>query len=189
MSKAQQGAIIGGVAGAVLGKTTGNKKNKRAIIGGVIGAVAGAAIGGYMDKQEQELNRELEGSGVGVEREGNNINLNMPGNITFDTNRANIKPNFYPVLDDVARVLAKYDKTYIEVQGHTDSVGSNETNQQLSKHRAASVASALRTRGVNGARISSVGFGESMPIASNDTTYGREQNRRVEIKIIPNSAN
>ena len=189
MTNAQKGAIMGGIAGAVLGKSTSNHKNKRAVIGGVLGAIMGAKAGEYMDQQERELNRDLQGTGIKVEREGNNINLQMPGNITFDTARANIKPNFQPVLNDIANVLAKYNKTYVEIQGHTDNVGSNESNQRLSELRAQSVLSALRGRGVNPGRMTAVGYGESMPVASNDTAYGRETNRRVEIKIIPNTSN
>lgn len=188
LSKTQTGALIGGIAGAVAGKTTGSHSTKRAVIGGAIGALAGAGIGAYMDKQEQELNQELKGSGVEVQRQGDNINLNMPGGITFDTAKANIKPNFNPVLDDIANVMVKYPETKIEVQGHTDNVGSNEDNLRLSHLRAQSVSSALVSRGVTSNRINTVGFGESMPVASNDTTAGREANRRVEIKIIPNPA-
>lgn len=188
LSKTQTGAIIGGIAGAVAGKSTGSHSTKRAVIGGAIGALAGAGIGAYMDKQEQELNQELKGSGVEVQRQGDNINLNMPGGITFDTAKANIKSNFNPVLDDIAGVMVKYPETRIEVQGHTDSVGSNENNLQLSQFRAQSVSSALIGRGVTPDRINTVGYGESIPVASNDTPAGREMNRRVEIKIIPNPA-
>lgn len=188
LSKTQTGAIIGGIAGAVAGKATGSHSTKRAVIGGAIGALAGAGIGAYMDKQEQELNQELKGSGVEVQRQGDNINLNMPGGITFDTAKANIKPNFNPVLNDIANVMVKYPETRIEVQGHTDSVGSNEDNLRLSQLRAQSVSSALLSRGVASGRINTVGYGESMPVASNDTPAGREMNRRVEIKIIPNPA-
>lgn len=188
LSKTQTGALIGGIAGAVVGKATGSHSTKRAVIGGAIGALAGAGIGAYMDKQEQELNQELKGSGVEVQRQGDNINLNMPGGITFDTAKANIKPNFNAVLDDIANVMIKYPETKIEVQGHTDNVGSNEDNLRLSHLRAQSVSSALVSRGVSSNRINAVGFGESMPVASNDTPAGREMNRRVEIKIIPNPA-
>lgn len=185
-TKAQTGALIGGLAGAVAGKATSNHSTKRTLIGGAVGALAGYGIGAYMDKQQAELNQELKGSGVEVERQGNNINLNMPGGITFDTGKANIKPNFNPVLSDIANVMSKYPETTIEVQGHTDNIGSNADNLQLSQLRAQSVASALSAQGVNSSRIKSVGYGESMPVATNDTATGRENNRRVEIKIIPN---
>jgi len=186
LSKGQTGAIIGGIAGAVAGKATGNNSNKRAVIGGAIGALAGYGIGTYMDKQQEELNQELKGSGVEVERQGNTINLNMPGGITFDTAKAVIKPNFTPVLNDIANVMTKYPETKIEVQGHTDNVGNDASNLSLSQLRAQSVTSYLNGQGVDSNRIKAVGYGESMPIASNDTPSGRAANRRVEIKIIPN---
>ncbi len=188
LSKTQTGALIGGLAGAVAGAATGDHSAKRILIGGALGAAAGGGIGYYMDKQQEELNKELAGSGVEVERQGDTINLNMPGGITFDTGKANIKPNFNPVLDDIAGVLVKYPETKIEVQGHTDSVGDNASNLTLSQLRAQSVSSALMQRGVTSDRIRSVGYGETMPVASNDTAAGREANRRVEIKIIPNPA-
>ncbi len=186
LSKTQTGALIGGLAGAVAGGATGDHSAKRILIGGALGAAAGGGIGYYMDKQQEELNKELAGSGVEVERQGDTINLNMPGGITFDTGKANIKPNFTPVLDDIANVMVKYPETKIEVQGHTDSVGSDASNLTLSQLRAQSVSSALMQRGVASDRIRSVGYGETMPVASNDTAAGREANRRVEIKIIPN---
>lgn len=189
LSKTQKGAILGGLAGAAVGGVTGDHSAKRILIGGAIGAAAGAGIGAYMDNQEKELNQELQGSGVEVERQGDVINLNMPGGITFDTGKANIKPGFTPVLDDIASIMIKYPDTKIEVQGHTDSVGSDADNLRLSELRAQSVRSALSSRGVSSSRITAIGFGESMPIASNYTEAGREANRRVEIKIIPNPSN
>jgi outer membrane protein OmpA-like peptidoglycan-associated protein len=188
LTKAQTGALIGGLAGAVAGKSTSNHSNKRAVIGGAVGALAGYGIGAYMDKQQADLNQELKGSGVQVDRQGNNINLNMPGGITFDTAQANIKPNFTSVLDDIANIMSKYPETKIEVQGHTDNVGSDSNNLTLSQLRAQSVATYLTSHGVDSSRIKSVGYGESMPKASNDTPAGRESNRRVEIKIVPNPA-
>lgn len=188
LSKTQTGAILGGLAGAAAGAATGDHSAKRVLIGGAIGAAAGGGIGYYMDKQEKELNQELKGSGVDVQRQGDTINLNMPGGITFDTGRANIKPNFNAVLDDIANVMIKYPETKIEVQGHTDNVGNNADNLRLSELRAQSVRSALSSRGVSSSRITAIGFGESMPVASNDTSSGREANRRVEIKITPNPA-
>ena len=188
LTKAQMGALLGGTAGAIAGKSTSNHSTKRTVIGGAIGALAGYGIGAYMDKQEAELNQELKGSGVEVERQGDTINLNMPGGITFDTGKVNIKPNFNPVLSDIASVMSKYPETKIEVQGHTDNVGSNSDNLQLSQLRAQNVSSALSAQGVDSSRIKAVGYGESMPAATNDTPAGREANRRVEIKIIPNPA-
>ncbi|MDD2780229.1 OmpA family protein [Sulfuricurvum sp.] len=186
LSKTQTGALIGAVAGAAAGAATGNHSAKRVLIGGALGAAAGGGIGYYMDRQQEELNKELKGSGVEVQRQGDTINLNMPGGITFDTAKTNIKANFNPVLDDIASVMVKYPETKIEVQGHTDNVGSDASNLTLSQLRAQSVTSYLSSHGVDSNRIKSVGYGETMPIASNDTPSGREANRRVEIKIIPN---
>lgn len=188
LSKTQTGALIGGLAGAAAGAATGDHSAKRIFIGGALGAATGGGIGYYMDKQQEELNKELKGSGVVVQRQGDTINLNMPGGITFDTAQANIKPNFTPVLNDIANVMIKYPETKIEVQGHTDNVGNDASNLTLSQLRAQSVTSYLNSRGVDSARIKAVGYGESMPIASNETPSGREANRRVEIKIIPNPA-
>ncbi|MDD5160985.1 MAG: OmpA family protein [Sulfuricurvum sp.] len=188
LTNAQTGALIGGVAGAVAGKATSNHSTKRTLIGGAVGALAGYGIGAYMDKQQAELNQELKGSGVEVQRQGDTINLNMPGGITFDTGKATIKPNFNPVLNDIANVMSKYPETRIEIQGHTDNVGSDADNQKLSELRAQSVTSALIGMGVTSTRLSPVGYGETKPIATNDTPAGREANRRVEIKIIPNPA-
>ena len=186
LSKTQSGALIGGLVGVAAGAATGNHSAKRILIGGAIGAAAGGGIGYYMDKQQEELNKELKGSGVEVQRQGDTINLNMPGGITFDTGKAAIKPNFNPVLDDIANVMIKYPETKIEIQGHTDNVGSDANNLKLSELRAQSVTSALISKGVESTRLSPVGYGESKPIATNDTPAGREANRRVEIKIIPN---
>ena len=188
LTNAQTGALIGGVAGAVAGKSTSNHSTKRTLIGGAVGALSGYGIGAYMDKQQAELNQELKGSGVEVQRQGDTINLNMPGGITFDTGKATIKPNFNPVLNDIANVMSKYPETRIEIQGHTDNVGSDADNQKLSELRAQSVTSALIGMGVTSTRLSPVGYGETKPIATNDTPAGREANRRVEIKIIPNPA-
>lgn len=188
LSKTQSGAIIGGLVGAAAGAATGNHSAKRILIGGAIGAAAGGGIGYYMDKQEEELKKELKGSGVEVQRNGDNITLNMPGGITFDTGKTIVKSNFNPILDDVANVLVKYPDTHIEVQGHTDNVGNSADNLRLSELRAQSVVSALSSRGVASNRMKATGFGQTMPVASNSTPQGREANRRVEIKIIPNPA-
>jgi len=183
-SKAQKGAEIGALAGAVLGQAAGGD-TKSTVLGAGVGALAGAGVGAYMDKQEAALRQDLEGTGVEVQRQGDNIQLNMPGNVTFDTGRADIKSQFYGVLNDVSNTLVNYPKTRVEVAGHTDSTGSADFNQRLSEQRAASVRSYLIRQGVQPARISAVGFGESMPIASNDISQGRAKNRRVEITLIP----
>ncbi|RUO43260.1 OmpA family protein [Idiomarina aquatica] len=187
MNNTQKGAAIGAVAGALIGKGTGDHDKSRYLWGAAVGALAGSAIGNYMDKQEQEFRDELSGSGVQVIREGDNIRLQMPGNITFATDSASISQNFYPVLNDVARVLTKYEKTTMMVEGHTDSTGSAEYNQQLSLNRAMAVRNYLVGNGVDQRRLTTYGYGESQPIADNNTASGREQNRRVELKIIPNT--
>jgi outer membrane protein OmpA-like peptidoglycan-associated protein len=185
-SNTAKGAGIGAVAGGVTGALVHKKdRGKGAVVGALIGAGIGGGIGYYMDQQEAELRRILEGSGVSVTRMGDTIILNMPSNITFDTDRAEIKASFYDVLDSVGLVLKKFDKTAIRVSGHTDSTGSREYNQGLSERRAYSVTSYLQSRGVLSGRIHSVGYGEDRPVADNRTNYGRSQNRRVEIEILP----
>ena len=141
-----------------------------------------------MDQQEAKLRAELEGTGVSVTRIGDNITLNMPGNITFATDSSDLSPAFFDVLNSVGKVLQEYNKTVIEVAGHTDSTGSDAYNQSLSERRAASVASYLRGRGVLGDRLITVGMGESRPIADNSTPAGRQANRRVEITMVPLTA-
>lgn len=183
-------AAIGGVAGAVggyfLGDLIGGKRDRtEKIVGAGIGAVAGAGIGAYMDAQEKKLREETAGSGVDVIREGDNLMLRMPSGITFAYDRADVQPQFQPVLNDVAKVLKDYPSTYIDVYGHTDSDGSDTYNQSLSERRAQSVASYLGAQGVQTARVATRGFGETQPIGSNSTAEGKAQNRRVEIKIVP----
>lgn len=187
-SKATTGAIIGAVGGAVVGMATGDnsrERRKRALIGAGVGALAGGSVGYYMDVQEAKLRQQLEGTGVKVVRNGNNITLVMPSNITFDSGRAEVKADFYEVLDSVALVLKEYPKTMVEVVGHTDSTGSDAYNQRLSELRAASVARYLKSQGINPQRIATFGMGERQPIASNATAAGRAANRRVELTLIP----
>ncbi len=176
------GAIIGAVGGALVG---GSHKRRNIVVGAGIGALAGGGIGYYMDQQEKELKEELSDSGVTVVRSGDNIILNMPSQITFDVDRADLKPDFMPILVDVAKVLQKYEKTYVDVLGHTDSTGSNKYNQGLSVRRAESVANILGSNCVAHQRLVIRGLGEDHPIASNSTKSGRAQNRRVEIALIP----
>ncbi len=181
-------ALIGAGIGAVAGLLSGGdavERRQRAMVGAGVGGLAGAGIGAYQDRQEAALRRDLEGSGVDVVRQGDNITLNMPGNVTFAFDSSNLQTQFYPVLDNVANTLTQYDQTVIEVAGHTDSVGSESYNRTLSEQRANSVAAYLRGHGVNQQRMIIVGAGESRPIASNDTEAGRAQNRRVEITIVP----
>ncbi|VUD68173.1 putative lipoprotein YiaD [Thalassocella blandensis] len=186
-SNTAKGAGIGAVTGAVIGAATSSKKDREKGI--LTGAAAGAAVGGgvgfYMDKQEAKLRQELAGSGVQVQRSGDTINLIMPGNITFATGKYNIRSDFYSVLDSVAKVLAEFKDTAIVASGHTDSTGSSEMNQTLSENRAGSIKRYLADSGVAAGRIQAVGYGERYPLASNNTAAGREQNRRVELKLEP----
>ncbi len=188
-NKATYGAAIGAVAGALgaglLGGGNAGDRRTRALIGAGVGGLAGGGIGYYMDSQEKELTQQLRSTGVSVTRVGNDIILNMPGNVTFATNSFNINANFYQVLNSVAIVLKKYNKTLIDVTGHTDSTGSADYNMQLSQQRANSVAQYLVSQGTDTRRFLVNGAGESQPIASNQTASGREQNRRVEIKLTP----
>jgi outer membrane protein OmpA-like peptidoglycan-associated protein len=184
--KTRKGAGYGAAAGAVVGLlTAGNNPFKSAMIGAAAGALAGGAVGYYMDKQEAKLREQMAGTGVDVVRNGDNITLDVPGGVTFAFDSANLNSQFYPVLDKVAATLAEYDKTVIEVAGHTDSVGSDAYNQQLSERRANSVAAYLSSHGVDRARMVTIGAGETHPVATNDTDEGRAQNRRVEITIVP----
>jgi outer membrane protein OmpA-like peptidoglycan-associated protein len=187
MSNTQKGASIGAVTGALLGKGTGDHDKSRYVWGAAVGALAGGAIGSYMDKQEEEFREELADSGVKVIRDGDNLRLQLPSNITFATGSANISQSFNPVLDDVARVLKKYEKTTMLIEGHTDSTGSAEYNQQLSLNRANAVRNNLVGNGVDSRRVTTEGYGESMPVADNDTESGRQLNRRVELRIVPNT--
>jgi outer membrane protein OmpA-like peptidoglycan-associated protein len=187
-ARAQRQAVIGAAAGAAVGLITGDssmERKKRALVGAGLGALAGAGVGTYMDRQEAKLRAELERTGVSVTRVGDNITLNMPGNITFATNSADLNANFFDVLNSVALVVNEYNQTVIEVAGHTDSTGTNELNQQLSQRRASAVASYLGTRSVLADRMITVGMGEDRPVATNDTDVGRQQNRRVELTLVP----
>lgn len=189
-SNTAKGAGIGAGVGAVLAyvanRDEGSKKRqKRMLQAAGIGAIAGGGIGYYMDTQEAELRKTLRGTGVSVERDGDNINLIMPGNITFVTNGHDLNADFYEVLDSVVLVVQEFEKTIIVAAGHTDSTGANAYNQSLSERRANSVARYLLSRGVVEARIDSVGFGEDNPIADNSTPEGRALNRRVELSLLP----
>lgn len=181
------GVTIGALSGALLGAAVSSRsdRGKGAVIGAAVGATVGGVVGHQMDQQEAELRRQMQGTGVEVQREGDTIRLQAPENITFDTGRADVKPQFRPVLDQLAYSISQYPNTLIRVEGHTDSTGSASFNQTLSENRASSVASYLMQRGVSGNRIESVGYGFTRPIADNSTAMGRAQNRRVEILIIP----
>jgi outer membrane protein OmpA-like peptidoglycan-associated protein len=181
----EKGAAIGAVAGAILGKSTSNHKDKRLVFGAAIGAIAGAAIGGYMDRQEEAFREELSGSGIDIIREGDNIRLVMPSNITFATNQSYITSGFHTTLNDVAKVLTKFDKTYLSIEGHTDSQGSHAFNQNLSEKRAESVKNYLVQQKILEGRLQVTGYGESRPLVDNSSENNRAVNRRVEIQIIP----
>jgi len=188
VSKTTKGAGIGAATGAVIGLITGDsssERKRRAIQLGVAGGLAGGAVGNYMDRQEAKLRAQLQGTGVSVTRSGDTIILNMPGNVTFQTNSADINAAFYQVLNSVALVLKEFDKTVVDVAGHADSTGDEAKNMDLSQRRAGSVSSYLGAQGVNAQRLITVGYGETRPIASNDTPEGRQQNRRVEITLQP----
>jgi outer membrane protein OmpA-like peptidoglycan-associated protein len=183
-----KGAGIGAAVGAVAGLLTGGNAaahRKNALIGAGIGALAGGAVGNYMDRQENKLRSQLAGSGVSVTRMGDNITLNMPGNITFASDSAELNPNFYRVLNSVNIVLKEYEKTLVEVAGHTDSTGAAEYNQKLSERRANSVAQYLEGQGLRSDRVITVGAGETRPVAANDTAEGKQANRRVELTLTP----
>lgn len=186
LSKAAIGAIAGAAVGTGVGALVGGRqKRTEMIVGAGIGALAGTAVGVYMDRQEKELREKTAGTDVEVVRQGDEILLNMPSGITFDTDSYMIKPEFRSTLDQVAATLASYDKTYVDVYGHTDSTGSESYNMTLSQNRAQSVSGYLVQKGVAAARIGAQGFGETQPVASNETEAGRQANRRVEIKLVP----
>ncbi|MCC5858787.1 MAG: OmpA family protein [Ectothiorhodospiraceae bacterium] len=187
-ARATTGAAVGAVAGAVIGAATGSDsrdRRKRALIGAGIGGLSGAAVGAYMDRQEAKLRERLQGSGVSVTRHGDDIILNMPGNVTFGFDSADLRPEFFEILDSVALVVNEFDQTLIEVAGHTDSTGSAAYNQRLSERRADTVGRYLQARDVDSRRIATAGFGEDYPIASNQTEAGRQANRRVELTLVP----
>jgi outer membrane protein OmpA-like peptidoglycan-associated protein len=187
-SKSTKGAAIGAVAGAVIGIATSKDKKERkerALKGAGIGAITGGSVGYYMDVQEAKLRQKLGKTGVSVTRDGDNLILNMPSNITFAVNQSTLRPDFVEVLDSVAEVLKEYKSTMIEVAGHTDSTGTDSYNQLLSQSRAQAVSDQLVKFAVQALRIDTVGYGETRPIANNDTETGRQQNRRVELTLLP----
>lgn len=185
ISHTASGAGLGALAGAGLGLLAGGDDRRNALIGAGIGALAGGAVGAYMDQQESQLRAQLQGTGVSVTRHGDNIILNMPSNITFATDSADVQPGFYQTLNSVALVLRRYNQTLVDVYGHTDSTGSDEYNLQLSQRRAAAVANYLIAQGNDRQRFAVIGLGKTQPIASNATEAGRAQNRRVEITLVP----
>jgi outer membrane protein OmpA-like peptidoglycan-associated protein len=180
------GIGVGALGGYLLGDLVGGDHDRNAkVIGVGIGALAGGVVGNYMDQQEAELRRQTAGTGVDVYRQGDELVLRMPSGITFPVDSYDIQPQFQSTLDQVAQTLSSYNQTYIDVLGHTDSTGSDAYNQTLSDRRAQSVSDYLAGHGVARARIGIRGYGESQPIASNETDTGRSENRRVEIKVVP----
>ncbi len=179
------GAGIGAVTGALLGSAVSADARKAALIGAGLGALTGGGIGLYMDNQEAKLRQRLQGTGISVTRVGDSIVLNMPSNVTFDTNKADVKPQFYNTLNSVALVFKEYKQTLINVVGHTDSSGDANFNYDLSRRRAASVAQYLSAQQLDPNRFSVEGHGANDPVASNATASGKAQNRRVEITIMP----
>ena len=186
-AKTATGATIGAVAGGVLGRVVAsdNAKTGGTLIGAAVGATVGGLIGRQMDQQEAELRRATAGTGVDVTRDGDVIKLNLPDGVTFDFAKYDIKPQFYPALNNVARTLAEYNQTIVEVTGHTDSVGSADFNQRLSEQRANSVGNYLIGQGLVRERFEIIGMGKNYPIADNATDAGRALNRRVEIRVLP----
>jgi len=187
-------SAIGAGIGAFIGYATSKDKSRRdrqkaILVGAGIGGLSGAAIGSYMDKQEAALRKKLEGTGVSVTRNNDDLILNMPGNVTFATGSKTLKSNFNEVLNSVVLVLNEFNQTLIEVAGHTDSVGSESSNLSLSNSRAQSVGNYLISQKIKADRVLTIGYGESRPIADNKTAAGRQQNRRVELTLIPVKAN
>ena len=190
MSKAAIGGIGGALGGYLLGDLVGGRSDRtEKVVGAGIGALAGAGVGAYMDAQERKLREQTAGSGVDVIRDGNDLLLRMPSGITFAFDSSDVQPQFQPTLNEVASTLSQFPKTYIDIYGHTDNVGSETYNQGLSERRAQSVANYLASHGVQSARMATRGYGLTQPIATNTTDAGRAANRRVEIKIVPVTEN
>ena len=186
---AAYGAAGGAVAGAVIGQAIGRDTKGTlwgAAIGAAVGGLGGAGVGRMMDNQEQEMRDALAASeAAAVRREGNLLAVTFKGDVTFDTNSVTINPGLHAEIDRVANVLTQYPDTLIRIEGHTDSIGSETYNMDLSYRRADAVRNLLIQRGVGGSRLETVGFGETRSVASNETESGRQLNRRVEIKVAP----
>lgn len=186
-SKTKKGAAIGAAAGGVLGAVVGNKAGNTivgAIVGAAVGGAAGAYIGHYMDKQADEMREDIDGAKI--ERVGEGIKITFDSGILFDVNKSDLKPEAKRNLESLATILNKYEDTNVLIEGHTDNVGSEEYNMELSERRSQSVANYLATLNVDATRFTIMGYGESQPIATNETVEGRAQNRRVELAIMAN---
>ena len=178
------GAAIGAAAGALSGDGSPSRRD-RALIGAAVGAAAGAGVGAYMDRQEQQLRDNLQGSRIEIDRRGDDIVLNMPSSVTFGFDSAELTADARSALNEVANVLTQYTDTRVNIAGHTDSTGDASYNQRLSERRAQSVGNYLSQNGVSSMRLNTMGYGANQPVASNATEQGRAQNRRVEITLTP----
>lgn len=179
-----KGTVGGAAAGALIGQLIG-KDTKATLIGAGVGSLLGLTWGAYLDRQEAALKDSLKDTPVKVSREGENLNINLPGGVTFASDSATISQGFYSSLNEIANVLVQYPESKILVNGYTDSTGGDAHNQALSERRANSVANYLAAQGVSRNRIIATGYGKSNPIATNSTEAGKQANRRVEVKIIP----
>ncbi|WP_202842146.1 OmpA family protein [Luteimonas saliphila] len=187
-NRTRNNALIGAGIGAVAGLLSGSdatERRQRALVGAGVGGLAGGAVGAYQDRQEAELRRQTAGTGIDVVRDGDTIKLNLPDGVTFDFNRTELKPQFYPALNNVAATLREYNQTIVEVSGHTDNVGGAAVNQRISEQRAQNVATYLIGQGLQRERFEVAGFGYRYPVADNSTEQGRALNRRVEVRIVP----
>jgi outer membrane protein OmpA-like peptidoglycan-associated protein len=185
----ESGAMIGAASGAVIGAVAYKKdRTKGAVVGAVGGALAGGAVGAYMDSQKRDLEKnlakEIQAGQARVEKLSEQVvRITMTSQTAFDTDSSAIKPGFHSTMDKVADVVVRYGKTTLTIVGHTDNVGTNEYNQQLSQRRALSVAQYLESRRVDALRLATAGKGETQPAASNASESGRQANRRVEIYV------
>ncbi len=187
LSRTKKGALIGSGAGAAIGAAIGKKAGNTAlgaILGAAVGGAAGAYIGNYMDKQAEEIERDIEGAKV--ERVGEGIKITFDSGILFDVDKASLRQEAKDNLSDLAGILNKYENTNILIEGHTDATGPDEYNLELSRKRAQSVANEIAARKVDPTRFTIMGYGESQPVAPNETVEGRQQNRRVELAIMAN---
>jgi outer membrane protein OmpA-like peptidoglycan-associated protein len=182
--KRVQGAVLGTLAGAAAGAAIDHKSRGRgALIGAAVGGIAGTGVGWYLEKQKQEIDQIPDAS---VQQQGEALTVAFPGDVLFDSGSSSLAPGAYSRLDQLADTLNRYPDTDVIVKGHTDAAGSETSNQALSERRADAVRRYLISKGVASARITSIGFGESMPLVTNSTVEGRQQNRRVEIELRPN---
>lgn len=185
ISKTGGGAVIGAGTGALLGVLIGGNDKRSAAIGAAVGGLAGAGVGRYMDQQEKKLREQTAGTGIEVVRQGDQIQLALPSDISFASGQSNIQPQFFQPLNDVAATLNEFPQTAVDIIGHADSQGADDFNQRLSEQRAQSVQGYLLNQNVRPVRMAAIGYGETRPIADNSTAQGRAQNRRVEIILTP----